>query len=45
MAASIASLMAKDDISIKNYKAVNKSYPSFFKTFEKLGGKIEYLGA
>ena len=45
MAASIASLMAKDDIIIKNYKAVNKSYPSFFKTFEKLGGKIEYLGA
>ena len=35
----------KDDIIIKNYKAVNKSYPSFFKTFEKLGGKIEYLGA
>lgn len=45
MAASIASLMVKDDIIIKNYKAVNKSYPSFFKTFEKLGGKIEYLGA
>lgn len=45
MAASIASLMAKDDIIIKNYKTVNKSYPSFFKTFEKLGGKIEYLGA
>lgn len=45
MAASMGSLMAKDDIVIKNYKAVNKSYPSFFKTFEKLGGKIEYLGA
>lgn len=44
MAASIASLLAKDDIIIKNYKAVDKSYPSFFKTFEKLGGKIEYLG-
>ncbi|WP_276877265.1 3-phosphoshikimate 1-carboxyvinyltransferase [Anaerococcus hydrogenalis] len=45
MAASIGSLLAKDDIIIKNYKAVNKSYPSFFKTFEKLGGKIKYLGA
>ena len=44
MAASIASLMAKDDIIIKNYRAVDKSYPSFFKTFEKLGGKIEYIG-
>lgn len=45
MAASIGSLLAKEDIIIKNYKAVNKSYPSFFKTFEKLGGKIKYLGA
>ena len=44
MAASIGSLLVKDDIIIKNYKAVDKSYPSFFKTFEKLGGKIEYLG-
>ena len=44
MAASIGSLLAEDDIIIKNYKAVDKSYPSFFKTFEKLGGKIEYLG-
>lgn len=44
MAASIGSLLAKKNIIIKNYKAVNKSYPSFFKTFEKLGGKIEYLG-
>ncbi|EEB35416.1 EPSP synthase (3-phosphoshikimate 1-carboxyvinyltransferase) [Anaerococcus hydrogenalis DSM 7454] len=45
MAASIGSLLAKEDIIIKNYKAVNKSYPSFFKTFEKLGGRIKYLGA
>ena len=45
MAASIGSLLAKKNIIIKNYKAVDKSYPSFFKTFEKLGGKIEYLGA
>ncbi len=45
MAASIGSLLAKEDIIIRNYKAVNKSYPSFFKTFEKIGGKIKYLGA
>ncbi|MBS5989179.1 3-phosphoshikimate 1-carboxyvinyltransferase [Anaerococcus hydrogenalis] len=45
MAASIGSLLAKEDIIIRNYKAVNKSYPSFFKTFEKLGGRIKYLGA
>lgn len=44
MAASIAALMADKDIIIKNYKAVNKSYPSFFETFKKLGGKIKYLG-
>lgn len=44
MASAIASLLSSGDIIIKNYKAVNKSYPSFFETFKKLGGRFEYLG-
>ncbi|MDY3006387.1 3-phosphoshikimate 1-carboxyvinyltransferase [Anaerococcus porci] len=41
MAASIASNLASEDITILDYKAVNKSYPNFFNDFEKLGGRIK----
>ncbi|MSS78466.1 3-phosphoshikimate 1-carboxyvinyltransferase [Anaerococcus sp. AGMB00486] len=40
MAASIASNLASEDITILDYKAVNKSYPNFFNDFEKLGGEL-----
>lgn len=39
MAAAVASLRCKDEIIIRNAEAVNKSYPSFFDDFNKLGGK------
>lgn len=40
MAASIASMISTGDVSIKNSEAVTKSYPEFFKDFQKLGGNI-----
>lgn len=41
MSAAIASLNSNSDIKIIDSKAVNKSYPDFFKDFEKLGGIYE----
>lgn len=40
MALAIASIKCKDEVIIKNSEAVNKSYPGFWKDFEKLGGEI-----
>ncbi|MDD7183718.1 3-phosphoshikimate 1-carboxyvinyltransferase [Peptostreptococcus porci] len=40
MAAAIASTISENDIVIKNSKAINKSYPTFFDDFADLGGKI-----
>ena len=40
MALSMLSTMF--DITIKDYEAVSKSYPHYFKDLEKLGVKIEY---
>jgi len=40
MALSLLSTMF--DITIKDYEAVSKSYPHYFKDLEKLGVKIEY---
>ncbi len=45
MAAAIASVIATDDIIIKDALAVEKSYPAFFEDFKKLGGQIEWLQA
>lgn len=42
MALAIASTMCSGDIRIKNAKAINKSYPHFFKDFESLGGIVLY---
>lgn len=41
MAIAIASIRCKEPITIKNFQVVNKSYPSFFEDFKKLGG--EYI--
>ncbi len=38
MALAIASIKCNGPIVIKNFQAVNKSYPSFFEDFKKLGG-------
>ena len=40
MAASIASMISSDNVTIKNPGAVTKSYPTFFEDFEQLGGVI-----
>ena len=40
MAASIAALRCKEPVTILGAEAVNKSYPSFFTDYEKLGGNF-----
>lgn len=40
MALAIASIKCKEEVIIKNSQAVKKSYPGFWKDFEKLGGEI-----
>ncbi|MCL2054978.1 MAG: 3-phosphoshikimate 1-carboxyvinyltransferase [Oscillospiraceae bacterium] len=42
MAAAIASTMSSDDMIIRGYNAVSKSYPMFWKDFISLGGNICY---
>lgn len=43
MSLSVASLISKNPIVIKNAEAVNKSYPGFFDELKKLGGDINVL--
>ncbi len=38
MSAAIAATICKDDVIIEDFEAVNKSYPSFFEDYKKLGG-------
>lgn len=40
MALAIASIKCEGEVIIKNSEAVEKSYPGFWKDFEKLGGEI-----
>lgn len=40
MALAIASIESTEDIIIENSRAVEKSYPSFWEDFKKIGGKI-----
>ena len=40
MAAAIAATNAEGPVTILGCEAVNKSYPDFFRDFEKLGGRI-----
>ncbi len=40
MSTAVASIKCKNKIILRNAEAVNKSYPDFWKDFEKLGGKI-----
>lgn len=40
MSMAIASTAVKDDIIIKDYMCVRKSYPTFFEDFVSLGGEI-----
>lgn len=43
MSAAIASTIAENPIIIEGAEAVQKSYPSFFKDFNKLGGKSNVI--
>jgi 3-phosphoshikimate 1-carboxyvinyltransferase len=38
MSAAVASIICSGEVEIENAEAVNKSYPSFFEDFNKLGG-------
>ncbi len=38
MSAAVAATISKDSVTIEGYEAVNKSYPSFFEDYKKLGG-------
>lgn len=40
MALAIASIRCTEEVIIKNSEVVNKSYPHFWKDFEKMGGQI-----
>lgn len=40
MATTIASLVCKEEIILKDARAVEKSYPEFFEDFKSLGGQI-----
>ncbi len=40
MAASIAAIRCDSPLSIEGWKAINKSYPEFFKDYQNLGGVV-----
>lgn len=40
MMSAIAALRCEEEVVIKNAEAVNKSYPTFFRDYEALGGKV-----
>ena len=43
MALSIAAIMADGDIRITNAQSINKSYPTFFEDYNKLGGNSHVI--
>lgn len=43
MAAAVAAARCTGSVTIRNAEAVNKSYPEFFKDYNKLGGKASVL--
>ena len=43
MSFAIAASYAKEPVIIEGAEAVNKSYPSFFEDFKKLGGKFDVI--
>ncbi len=42
MSGAIAAIVSREPVIIENAKAINKSYPSFFDDFKKVGGQIQY---
>lgn len=43
MMAAIASIVTEGDVVITDAKAIEKSYPSFYRVFEELGGMVTHL--
>ncbi len=43
MAAAIAALSTKDGITIRNFRCVDKSYPTFFEEIKRMGGRCHEL--
>ncbi|WP_100065208.1 3-phosphoshikimate 1-carboxyvinyltransferase [Miniphocaeibacter massiliensis] len=43
MASTIASIISKNKVLIKDAEAVNKSYPKFYEDFEILGGQVNVI--
>ena len=43
MCACIASQRARSDVIIRGAECVNKSYPTFFDDFKRLGGKYSVI--
>ena len=43
MAAAVAAVKCENSVVIRNAEAVNKSYPSFFEDYNKLGGNARVL--
>lgn len=41
MAAALAATVCTAPVTIENAQAVEKSYPGFFRDYEKLGGRID----
>ena len=42
MSLAVAGSASRDGVSIEGAEAINKTYPDFFKEFERLGGKLEW---
>lgn len=40
MAAAVAGILSKGEISIKDSGCISKSYPDFFEDFKRIGGKV-----
>lgn len=43
MAFSVAALAVNDEIEISDAESINKSYPSFFEDYNRLGGKADVI--
>ena len=43
MSGAILSILCKENVTITDYKAVEKSYPHFFKDFNKMGGNANVI--
>jgi 3-phosphoshikimate 1-carboxyvinyltransferase len=43
MAAAIAALCCKGEVIIKGAEAAEKSYPTFFEDYVRLGGKADVI--